>query len=182
MIPKRFVAALQDSIRGFFQDNCATETSISPVSDIQAVSAGSVIATIGFTCDMAKGVLLVVSQTESLRTSHPMASMGAPIKDSDLNDWAGEIANQTLGRFKNSLLPFGISLNMSVPSVVRGSEVQLGNQLRGDRFLCGVKTKSHLTFGFGLDIVFARGFDAAVFDELKADAGAVKKEGDGFLF
>lgn len=182
MLPKRFTEIFDQSTTGFFRDNCQAQATVTHVPELKLASTDSIIATVGFSCDIAKGVLLVVGQANSLRASHPMVAMGAAVSESDLCDWAGEIANQTLGRYKNALLPYGIVLNMSVPTVIKGNEMRLANQFRGERYLCNVRMGSELVLGFGIDIEFARGFDVSVIDRIEPEANSARKEGDGFLF
>ena len=182
MIPARFAQALDKSIIGFFKDNCSVDVKSTEVADIQVTSKASVVATLGFTGNLVKGTLLIVGRTDSLRTTHPMTAMGADVTDNDLSDWGGEISNQVLGRFKNAMLPYGIDLKMSVPSVVRGTEMQLAGVQGGDRILRGVRGGADLVFGVALVVMFVRGYDATVIDTMEPAGDSTKKEGDGFFF
>lgn len=70
---------------------------------------------IGYTSDVMRGSLVVYGFKSVL------ASMGQTDgSDLALRDWAGEVANQLLGRFKNKLLHYGVVLTMTTPVVVVG--------------------------------------------------------------
>lgn len=74
-----------------------------------------VAGVIGFVCDAMRGSLVVYGSKRLL------AAMGQTNgSDLGLRDWAGEVANQTLGRLKNKLLHYGVMLNMTTPVVVVG--------------------------------------------------------------
>jgi hypothetical protein len=182
MIPKRFHEVFDACVVSFFEEACAMKATSTAVPDIQVTSDSCSVASLGFTSELAKGTLLLVARAESLRASHPMVAMGAAVGDSDLADWSGEITNQVLGRFKNAILPYGLTLNMSVPSVLNGSSLRLATYQKGERILRGVRTESGLVFGMALVVVFEQGFDASSIDSSAAPRSDARKEGGGVLF
>ncbi len=72
---------------------------------------------IGFTSKEISGSLVISASAALVRRTVPEGS-------SSLHDWMGELANQLLGRSKNQLLKYGVTLSMSVPVVVTGLALQ----------------------------------------------------------
>lgn len=72
---------------------------------------------IGYTAPGICGSVALQVPRAALRESYP----GGTPTPAQLEDWIGELANQLLGRFKNKLLPYGVSLGMSTPSTVSGT-------------------------------------------------------------
>lgn len=79
-----------------------------------------IAATIGFTSPQASGTLtLTMSAAVVASAGASGANLGA------VTDWAGELANQALGRIKNRLLSYGIELRVANPVVVVGTELRV---------------------------------------------------------
>ncbi len=70
---------------------------------------------IGFSGEQLQGTL-VLCATQALLDS-PM------FRDASSEDWIGELANQLLGRIKNRLLSYGITIFLSTPVTMRGSQL-----------------------------------------------------------
>ncbi|HVV53238.1 MAG TPA: chemotaxis protein CheX [Polyangia bacterium] len=66
-----------------------------------------------------RGSLMISSATELFRGSYPSTIGGAP-EPPDLLDWAGEMANQLLGRVKRRFCERGADFQISTPTAVRG--------------------------------------------------------------
>ena len=70
---------------------------------------------IGFTGDALQGTLVLCGN---------QALLDAPaFAHSSSEDWLGELANQLLGRIKNQLLGYGVTINLSTPVTMRGSQL-----------------------------------------------------------
>lgn len=78
-------------------------------------------ACIGFSGDGVRGALVFVAPASLFRDTYPV--VGADLSDRDLADWAGEIANQLLGRLKNRLVARGLDFRLSMPAVLSGREL-----------------------------------------------------------
>lgn len=78
---------------------------------------------IGFSGAQMKGNLLIASTKELLDHTHPSKAMGMDVGEEDLADWIGEIANQTVGRLKNSLLKFSVNVAITTPTVLSGKQI-----------------------------------------------------------
>ncbi len=74
---------------------------------------------IGFTNPALRGAF-------ALAIERPPIAMG--IEAASASDWAGELSNQLLGRFKNKLLGYGVVLEMSTPIAMSGREISWINE------------------------------------------------------
>ncbi len=66
-----------------------------------------------------------VSATVSLASSQEAALSLSTFPLTCAQDWMGELANQLAGRLKNKLCAYGLQLNLSTPTTVRGNQLQL---------------------------------------------------------
>jgi CheY-specific phosphatase CheX len=76
-------------------------------------------ASIGFTGTSLRGAVVLISSKRLISSVLPV-KVGPEQEASKVADWMGEIANQTLGRIKNQLLAYGVTLEMSTPTVLFG--------------------------------------------------------------
>jgi CheY-specific phosphatase CheX len=81
-------------------------------------------ACIGLSGSTVRGALVVVARPTFFTLTYP-SELGVPRSDDDVADWAGEVANQLLGRIKNRLSTYGLDFTTSTPTVVRGDRLQL---------------------------------------------------------
>ena len=80
---------------------------------------GSVV---GFGGWQIRGSLSVRAGVEFFLETHPSFKHKADCPEPDLLDWAGEMTNLALGRFKNNMLPHGLDFQVTVPvSILRGN-------------------------------------------------------------
>jgi chemotaxis protein CheX len=90
------------------------EVEVSRRPGTNSESADEVFAgVIGFTGDSMRGTLVLAPTRALLERSHRGLSC-------ELRDWAGELANQLLGRIKNRLRGVGIEIHVTTPVVLRG--------------------------------------------------------------
>lgn len=82
----------------------------------------SIVASIGFSGDVLRGALLMSASQEAFRKSVPPEVTVPGTRDA-LFDWAGELLNQLLGRFKNQLGRYRVDVLASTPVVVFGQEL-----------------------------------------------------------
>ena len=76
---------------------------------------------IGFTGEKIRGTIILATVAEVLQATRPTAAE----TDSEQADWAGELANQLLGRIKNKLLAHGLVIQLSTPTSVTGESLRL---------------------------------------------------------
>ncbi len=89
----------------------------------QAELAGMV----GFTSESMRGTVMIASTFSLFARSRPAAIRDQPVSAYVardwlyLRDWASELTNQLVGRIKNRLVTFGVSLRVSTPTALSGS-------------------------------------------------------------
>jgi CheY-specific phosphatase CheX len=86
---------------------------------------GAVVASVGLSGRDVKGALVLMGDVDFLRSIYPAELSGATIAENDLADWAGEVANQLLGRLKNRFCRRGLDFSISTPTVIRGVRLQI---------------------------------------------------------
>jgi chemotaxis protein CheX len=131
---------------------------------LEVSEAGSVghevVAVIGYAADEVRGGL-------ALGITKYLAEKTMPTPDTPTYDWAGELANQILGRVRNRMLSYKLDLQISTPVVLHGLGVQVAPPGH-----TGVRVASYQS---GADVV-------QVLLEARFETGYVlpeKNEGDG---
>ncbi|MGO8992491.1 MAG: chemotaxis protein CheX [Polyangiaceae bacterium] len=82
-----------------------------------------IAASIGFTSPQVQGAILMTTRKVLVARAWPRELRHREPSEREVCDWAGELVNQLLGRIKNALLPFGLVLEQSTPTVVVGKHV-----------------------------------------------------------
>lgn len=89
-----------------------------------APPAASFAASLGFTADQLRGTLVLIAPESAIaKVLPPELAAGASSPDA-LADWVSELANQLVGRVKNKLLRYGVTVTLSVPSVFRAESLR----------------------------------------------------------
>lgn len=141
-------------------------------------SEESYASVIGYSGMEMSGSLAIQCERKMLDLSHPNHSMGMPVEVSDLTDWAGEIANQVLGRIKNKLASAGVKLAMGTPTTVKGNNIEITPHKDGFYIpLTFVGKAENLSVFF--HAVTDQNLKLNIKDQVKT---ATVQEGDGFLF
>jgi chemotaxis protein CheX len=102
-----FHTSLREACDGLFASlrlNVLAALGRAPGSELEGTQLAAVI---GFLGTQVKGSLTVRAPTLH-----------------EVSDWAGEIANQLLGRLKNKLLPHGVSFAMTTPAMIYGDSLK----------------------------------------------------------
>lgn len=140
-----------------------------------------ILAIIGFGGADMRGSLVLSANCGMLRSSFPVKQR----VDADpgpcpehLQDWAGELANQLLGRFKSRLLAHGITLQLGTPTTVSGLELRVRS--------CGGELQSKPLFLYSGDDWLVVRLDALASADVtlseSPEAGLAAAEGDVLLF
>jgi chemotaxis protein CheX len=80
---------------------------------------------IGFTGIYVRGSITVRAPVSFFAGTFPVTkAKGDKLEPREICDWAGEIANQLLGRLKNKLLSYGVSLAISTPAILFGDSLR----------------------------------------------------------
>jgi CheY-specific phosphatase CheX len=97
---------------------------VAPSSLKRADVESPLTATIGFTSEDLRGLLvLTLGRSLAARSLPPNLREGEP-GDEIMADWTGELSNQLLGRLKNRFHAAGIDISLSTPIVFMGKEMR----------------------------------------------------------
>jgi hypothetical protein len=111
----------------------------------------------GFANDDLRGSYTLQGSTELFSRLHPIPPTMSP---RDLTDWACEVVNQLVGRFRNRIRTYGISLALSVPQSALGSQLRLSSSLRANRKPIAYRVEGMLLQGW-LELEIRPGFKFA---------------------
>ena len=129
-----------------------------------------IIAVIGFSGHKLDGAVGFAAEESILIEGYGEAN--TPLSDG----WVGEIANQLLGRLKNALLAYGVEVQIAIPMVLHGLNLQVsGKSAQIKQFKYSSK------FGHTCVWVDANWDMKKERNEVEADQHA-KAEGDMMLF
>jgi chemotaxis protein CheX len=100
---------------------------------------GLLAASIGLSGLAVRGAMVVVARPAFFASTYPV-ELGSP-GSVEIFDWAGEVANQLLGRLKNRLGRYSVDFTLSTPTVVRGDRLRLraGDQAATIRLPMGIR-------------------------------------------
>lgn len=87
----------------------------------------SLTAFCGFGSTDFRGSITILGSVPLFSQLHPLPASVTP---RDLADWACEIVNQTVGRYRNRLLAYNVSLALAVPQSALAENVRLSSSLR----------------------------------------------------
>jgi len=90
----------------------------------------SLTAFCGFGSTDFRGAITILGSVPLFSQLHPLPSSVTP---RDLVDWACELVNQTVGRYRNRLLAYNVSLALAVPQGALAENVRLSSSLRHSR-------------------------------------------------
>jgi hypothetical protein len=137
-----------------------------------------VACSIGFTAPDIHGAVVMTGRKDVLAQTWPLELRDRKPSEEEICDWSGELVNQLLGRVKNALVPFGIALEQSTPTVVTGWHLH--------RTPASTTVARRYAFEVGASSI-AVYFDALVADDFDLAASADERpqsavEGDVRLF
>ncbi len=108
--------------RGLFEANGLALGGPEPDGD-EVENDHDIAASIGFTSPQAQGAILMTTRKVVVASAWPGELRNRVPTERQTCDWAGELVNQLLGRIKNALIPFRLTLEQSTPTVVVGTHV-----------------------------------------------------------
>ena len=92
-----------------------------------------------------RGSLVITASSALYRITYPLGEGGSvQTSPGDILDWAGEMANQTLGRVKRRFCERGIDFEISTPTAVYERDVE-GRASRGDVISVQVRVGAELS-------------------------------------
>ena len=134
-----------------------------------------IAAVIGFTSDVLRGSMAIAATPAVFSKTNVITA--SPSEEQD-RDWAGELANQLLGRIKNRLLSYGAVVSMGTPMVISGGGLRFRGRRTGGReryaFTC-----EHGIVEVWMEVSFEPGFTLQYFESPESD---VQSEGDLLFF
>ena len=89
--------------------------------------AAEIAAFSGFGGDELRGSYTLLGSTKLFSRLHPLPPTVTP---RDLADWACEVVNQSVGRFRNRMATYGVPLAISVPQSALAKQLDLSSSLR----------------------------------------------------
>ncbi|HTV24844.1 MAG TPA: chemotaxis protein CheX [Polyangiaceae bacterium] len=162
---------VRDATRALFGGYGAPlELDASPAHE--TLERASFVAVIGFSSSTFNGSLLMALPNDVVARTLPAAG-------GDLMDWCGELANQLLGRLKNQLVEYRVSINMTLPVVISGG-----------RFALPAKTRPvtrYFTFASAFGNLLVRleaelSPDVELVRQVRIEGGRALEEGELLLF
>jgi CheY-specific phosphatase CheX len=79
-----------------------------------------------------RGSLIICASSELFLKTHPLNEKALTVRSpAHLLDWAGEMANQTVGRIKRRFCERGVDFYASTPTAVTGHHMELRSPPRG---------------------------------------------------
>jgi len=120
----------EDAVRAILVDACL-EMLVTCGVRADLIAAGAPVAYaenhiasfIGFTGSV-RGSLVIAASSSVFDETYPRVPRSAlPLSPADRLDWAGEIANQILGRMKRRFCERGVDFDVSSPAAVNGRHI-----------------------------------------------------------
>jgi len=152
-------------------------TSLPPVEKNDEPRVAGIV---GFTGQKMRGTFVFVASYEVIAAARPSELKKLTARTSSdwilVRDWAGELANQVVGRIKNRLRVFGVTLQVSTPTALSGPELRFAKPK-------APATRAHVFLAAGTKTWCW--FDAVYDPELEADVTGGDRaaaEGDIILF
>jgi hypothetical protein len=130
----------------------------------------------GFGSTDLRGSLAVIGPSALFARLHPLPPTVTP---RDLADWACELVNQAIGRFRNQLLGYGVSLALGVPQGALGEQVRLSSSLQPGRAPIAFSIEGMVIEGW-LELNLKPGFEIP--DAPSAEKAAALREGSLAFF
>lgn len=136
---------------------------------------------VGFTSESMRGTVMIASTFSLFARSRPATVRDQPVSAYVardwlyLRDWASELTNQLVGRIKNRLVTYGVSLRVSTPTALSGSALAFATP--------SSKRAKPIVFSTGSDELWVF-FDAIIEPDLELvpQGEAAAEEGDLILF
>jgi hypothetical protein len=141
------------------------------------LGSGEILAAfIGFGSDDVRGSFFLIGQPRVFARLHPLPADG---NNWDLADWARELANQAVGRFKNRVLACGLAIAVSSPQSMVAEQVRITKSQKQLRTPLVIRIED-MTLETWLELDVRSGFTLA--DKTGSPTDAVLSEGSMVLF
>jgi hypothetical protein len=118
----------------------------------------SLAAFCGFGSTDFRGAITLFGSVDLFSQLHPLPASVSP---RDLADWACELVNQAVGRYRNRLLGYDVNLALGVPQSVLAENLRLSSSLHPNRSPIRFAIKG-MALETWLDLNIRPGFQLAV--------------------
>ncbi len=135
----------------------------------------SLVGFCGFGGMDLRGSITIMGSLPLFSRMHPLPATVTP---RDLADWACELVNQTVGRYRNRLLAYNVNLAPGLPQSALAENVRLSSHLRQRRPLCFAI--DGLVLETWLELNIRPGF--TLIDAPTDERAAALKEGSALFF
>ncbi len=122
--PTVISTAVRDATVEFFQSFCGLKAE-EQTQPLPERPEGEIMSTISFVGDIAWAFSMIFPATGAVALAKAFAGFEIPPESSDLGDLVGEVVNVIAGGICARLDRHGISAQMSLPTVVRGTNLSL---------------------------------------------------------
>lgn len=118
---------LKNSVGEVFRKMLKTEPASIPLTGGDISSETHIASAVGFIGDVTGVVYIYASAAFALRLTAVMLEMDASEIEGDemVNDCMGELANMIVGNVKAQIVEQGKSCVLTIPSIVRGSNISI---------------------------------------------------------
>jgi hypothetical protein len=147
-------------------------------------SSGGIIR---FSGDAVSGSLLVVGSFDFLSACRPPSLRAKTLAVASVTDWifvrdwSMELTNQLLGRIRNQLYGYGVTLEVRSPTAVSGHPLAVSIRGRTSEPMRFVTKAGHAAM-IWLDVTAADAFDQIASRRPDSSSPAVPKEGEVVVF
>jgi hypothetical protein len=136
----------------------------------------SIAAFCGFGNNELRGSFTLLGPSKLFAWLHPMSPTASP---RDLTDWACELANQSVGRFRNRMFAYGVRLAPSLPQSALAEQLLLSSSLQPSRTPIAFSIEGMALEGW-FDVDMQPGFQLA--ENPSEEEAAVLNEGAMLIF
>jgi CheY-specific phosphatase CheX len=177
--PPRLLKLVTDSVNEFFGScGVAEPQAITDVSKHATPSSEAMYSSsLGFSGPQMRGAMVIMCGSSVLSQTNPQREFNPNLSDRDLADWVGEMANQIVGNLKRLVAGYSVEFQLSTPTVVRGSELQIAGKKSEDLAVLWFEVGGH-----SFRVHFAAELAAGVSFEGEPVVVAQAAGGDAMLF
>lgn len=144
-LPPKLLRLVTDAVSEFFTASGVNESkSITDTSKHQVeLAQPAYSSSLGFSGEQMRGAMVIFCGTPVLSATNPQRAFNPNLSDADLADWVGEMANQIVGNLKRLVAGYYVEFQLSTPTVVRGSELEIAGKKGEDLAIFWFEVDGH---------------------------------------
>lgn len=134
----------REAVRDVFRQMLAMEVMDDEPSPLAAQPGGQIIGSVGF-IGQATGIVYLFAGVGLARfiTGAMLGLAETEVDDDMVNDAFGELSNMVVGSVKSQLCDHGWLCELTIPSIVRGNELQVESVAHGKKTIFGFRLGEH---------------------------------------